>query len=136
TGDLYISIGGRGTRGAVYRIRYPQGIRAIDHAASAKLQVKPHSLDWQPERSRELLRKSTSADALERLRALVEIRRFRPRFTSDDVRSAVLANWDHADRYVRKAAAELVASLSNAERLAMTTRVHSPCQQTTLGLGS
>ncbi len=26
TGDLYVSIGGRGTRGAVYRIRYPAGL--------------------------------------------------------------------------------------------------------------
>jgi putative heme-binding domain-containing protein len=26
TGDLYVSIGGRGTRGAVYRIRYPAGM--------------------------------------------------------------------------------------------------------------
>ena len=35
TGDLYVSIGGRGTRGAVYRIRYPQGL-APDIAAKAK----------------------------------------------------------------------------------------------------
>jgi putative heme-binding domain-containing protein len=27
TGDLYVTIGGRGTRGAVYRIRYPAGLK-------------------------------------------------------------------------------------------------------------
>jgi putative heme-binding domain-containing protein len=47
TGDLYISIGGRGTRGAVYRIRYPKGVGAMDPAAVAKLQVKPRSPEWQ-----------------------------------------------------------------------------------------
>jgi putative membrane-bound dehydrogenase-like protein len=48
TGDLYISIGGRGTRGAVYRIRYPKGVGATDPAAVAKLGVKPRSPEWQP----------------------------------------------------------------------------------------
>src|SRR5262249_3625233 len=28
TGDMFISIGGRGTRGAVYRIRYPRGMKS------------------------------------------------------------------------------------------------------------
>ena len=28
TGDLYVSLGGRGTRGAVYRIRYPAGLKS------------------------------------------------------------------------------------------------------------
>lgn len=44
TGDLYISIGGRGTRGAVYRVRYPAGAKAIDPAAVAALQPRPRSL--------------------------------------------------------------------------------------------
>jgi putative membrane-bound dehydrogenase-like protein len=34
TGDLFVSIGGRGTRGAVYRIRYPKGM-TTDLAAEA-----------------------------------------------------------------------------------------------------
>jgi putative membrane-bound dehydrogenase-like protein len=136
TGDLYIAIGGRGTRGAVYRIRYPQGTRALDPTVIARLRVQPHSSDWQPERARELLQNATSTDALERLRALVEIRRFRPRFTSAEVLGAVLASWDHADRYVRKTAADLLASLSDDERRALTGRARSPLQQTTWGLAS
>jgi putative heme-binding domain-containing protein len=40
TGDLYVSIGGRGTRGGVYRIRHTQGVNAIDRAEVARLQPK------------------------------------------------------------------------------------------------
>lgn len=35
TGDLFVSIGGRGTRGAVYRIRYPKGLAGAKERASA-----------------------------------------------------------------------------------------------------
>src|SRR5207245_1798038 len=81
TGDLYISIGGRGTRGAVYRIRYPNGIHALDPAALSALRVQPSPSTWHPQSARELLEMSTSTDSLNRLRALVQIRRFRPQFT-------------------------------------------------------
>ena len=46
TGDLYIAIGGRGTRGAVYRIRYTAGIRKGKPTETAKLQPVPRSLAW------------------------------------------------------------------------------------------
>jgi putative membrane-bound dehydrogenase-like protein len=45
TGDLYISIGGRGTRGAVYRIRYPKGARTLTAAEQESLRIKPRSLE-------------------------------------------------------------------------------------------
>jgi putative membrane-bound dehydrogenase-like protein len=45
TGDLYISIGGRGTRGAVYRIRYPKGARTLTAAEQEALRIRPRSLD-------------------------------------------------------------------------------------------
>lgn len=41
TGDLFISVGGRGTRGAVYRVRYPEGLKTLDLEAVAALQPKP-----------------------------------------------------------------------------------------------
>jgi putative membrane-bound dehydrogenase-like protein len=50
TGDLYISIGGRGTRGAVYRIRYAKGARTMTAAEQEALRIKPRS----PERSNRL----------------------------------------------------------------------------------
>src|SRR5205085_658800 len=46
TGDLFISIGGRGTRGAVYRVRYPKGLPAVDRRQVAALQPPPRALDW------------------------------------------------------------------------------------------
>ena len=45
TGDLYISIGGRGTRGAVYRIRYPEGFKSCARPARPSPQPKSRSLD-------------------------------------------------------------------------------------------
>jgi putative membrane-bound dehydrogenase-like protein len=136
TGDLYISIGGRGTRGAVYRIRYPDGFRTMNPTAAAKLQPKPESSTWQPDRARELSKKAIGADALERLHALVEIRRYRPHFSDEEARAAVLANWDHPDRYVRKAAADLLASLDARERQILAGRAQNPLRQTTYGLAS
>jgi len=38
TGDLYVAIGGRGTRGAVYRVRHAEGLKSLDLAAVKKLQ--------------------------------------------------------------------------------------------------
>src|SRR5438128_2713618 len=67
TGDLYISIGGRGTRGAVYRIRYSPGLQTIDSDALAKLHVKPLSTTWQADLRRELLKRSAGSSAQERL---------------------------------------------------------------------
>src|SRR5579871_313543 len=136
TGDLYISIGGRGTRGAVYRIRYPQGTRSTDSAILAKLQIKPATSERRPERLRHLLAQSSSANALERLRALVDLRRFQPQFASEDLRTAVRTNWDHPDRTVRKAAADLLASLSKSAQRALTADVRCPLQQTTWGLAN
>jgi putative membrane-bound dehydrogenase-like protein len=45
TGDLYVSIGGRGTRGAVYRVRYTRGARTMTAAEQEALRIKPRSLD-------------------------------------------------------------------------------------------
>jgi putative heme-binding domain-containing protein len=37
TGDLFVSTGGRGTRGAVYRIRYPEGLAAARAAGETRI---------------------------------------------------------------------------------------------------
>jgi putative heme-binding domain-containing protein len=49
TGDLFVCIGGRGTRGAVYRIRYPDGIKQAKKE-SARWQMKHH--EWVPYRGK------------------------------------------------------------------------------------
>lgn len=136
TGDLYITIGGRGTRGAVYRIRYTKDDRSLDAAAPAKLGIRPFSSTWQPGLAPELLKKSCATDALERLRALVQIRRFHSNIPYEQVRRAVLANWDHPDRYVRKAAADLLAALDERLRRALADDARRPLQQMTWGLAS
>ncbi len=113
TGDLFLCIGGRGTRGAVYRIRYPKGVRPITAAERAALPVKSSSLDWQPTRSRELLQQAAASDAAGRLQALLAIRRHRTQFTSEQLQEVVRANWDHPDRYIRNTTAELLAGLDD-----------------------
>jgi putative membrane-bound dehydrogenase-like protein len=53
TGDLYISIGGRGTRGAVYRVHYKNSLPKIDHEAVKALQPR-HGPAGQRKQSRAL----------------------------------------------------------------------------------
>ncbi len=130
TGELYISIGGRGTRGGVYRIRYPQGAK-IDPAALAKMKVVQRSLDWNDGS----LRVAREGDPIGRLRALIEIRRNLSRVKSEDVLNAIQANWDHEDREVCRAAADLIAVLPQREREQLYTAAKKPRQQTTWCLG-
>jgi putative membrane-bound dehydrogenase-like protein len=42
TGDLFLSIGGRGTRGAVYRVRYPEGLAKAKAAGEIKIMPRDH----------------------------------------------------------------------------------------------
>src|SRR5262249_45196424 len=65
TGGLYVSVGGRGTRGGVYRIRYARD----DGRKSAPLAVRPSSLDWQPALHDEVLAALRDGDDPARLRA-------------------------------------------------------------------
>jgi len=48
TGDLFISVGGRGTRGGVYRVRYPKGINDTLVAETKKLQPAPRDVRFTP----------------------------------------------------------------------------------------
>jgi putative heme-binding domain-containing protein len=113
-GELFVSIGGRGTRGAVYRIRYAKNDRPIDPAEVAKWQPKPRSLDWREGLGEELLARATGDDAAARLQALTLLARHRPRMEREEVWKAVVANWDHPDRYVRLAALELATALGTS----------------------
>ncbi len=136
TGDLYVSIGGRGTRGAVYRIRHAKGMRPGIGAEAAQLRLPPRRLDWAPSRRGELLAKAQHEDARERLRGLVGLRRHRVQFTAEEIDAAIRLNWDHADRYVRKAAADLLAGVPEPRRLALGREALDSPQQATWGLGA
>ncbi len=119
TGELFVSIGGRGTRGAVYRIRYAKNDKAIDPQEVAKWQPKPRSLDWQPALAKELPEKARSGDAPERLRALTALHRFGDHFGAAERAEIIRDNTDHPDRYVRMVAAVLAsrpADLTSASR--------------------
>jgi putative membrane-bound dehydrogenase-like protein len=135
TGDLYISIGGRGTRGAVYRIRYPKGLGASPETAIS-LQPRPCSLDWRTGLEKELIRQATCPDALERLRALLAIRRHREHFKAEQLEAIIRANWDYADRYVRAAAADMIADLDERGRQDLAQQAQTSWQETAFGLGT
>jgi putative heme-binding domain-containing protein len=63
SGDLYVSIGGRGTRGAVYRVRYPS--RLPD---AKPLIVHPISISWTKEYPNDLTRDQVTS--LKRVRQI------------------------------------------------------------------
>jgi putative heme-binding domain-containing protein len=119
TGDLYLSIGGRGTRGAVYRVRHPQGLKGVSKEAAARWQPEPRSLDWQPGMQKALL---TGADAAHELRRLAVLRllvRHADQFSEEQRLKVIKANWVHADPYLRKAAADLIRTLPDERRGAL-----------------
>ncbi len=134
TGDLYVSIGGRGTRGAVYRVRYV-GSRPSPAPAVAP-PLPPYPLEWRPGMAGGLARDAASADPLIRLRALVAVRRHADRVDSAVVRAAVRANWDHPDRYVRNAAADLIPLLAGPGVRALGRDASGPLRQVTFCLGT
>jgi putative heme-binding domain-containing protein len=136
TGDLFICIGGRGTRGAVYRIRYPERAGKVDAAGLATLRVLPRSLAWSPELGAELMRDATGDDASRRLHALLSLRRHHDHCDANLLREAILANWAHPDRYVRMAAAELVGAMPEKDREALAREARTSQEAATVGLGT
>jgi putative heme-binding domain-containing protein len=135
TGDLFISIGGRGTRGAVYRVRYPERAGRRDLDGLAKLQVQPRSLQWQPRMKEDLLQDAISNNAARCLAALVALRRHHRALDAVHLEKAIGATWNHADRYIRRAAADLVALLEEKDREVLGKDAHTPLEESTYCLG-
>jgi putative heme-binding domain-containing protein len=134
TGDLFVSIGGRGTRGAVYRIRYPKGLSHIKPEDVARWQPKPRSLEWKPGAEKELLRRARSADLLERRRALALILRHRRHFDAAALETVIRASAGQTDRGLRQATAALLASLDAPTRLTVSERLQGSVAETVCGL--
>jgi putative heme-binding domain-containing protein len=126
TGDLYVSIGGRGTRGAVYRIRYAKGLTG----ASAAAPPTTRSLEWRPGAQAETVRRATGADLAERRRALADVWRHREHFRAEQIEQVVRANAGEADRLLRQATAALLTA--GQGRLAGLPR--GPAAATTVAL--
>jgi putative membrane-bound dehydrogenase-like protein len=128
TGDLFLSIGGRGTRGAVYRVRYAAGMKA----SSGKTTPLPQgTLSWCPGELPEVAGKLRSPDARDRLAALVHAARFRSQLEDPFVLEGIRANWDHPDRQVRRATSELVASLTGGQCERLLSQAATPRQSAT-----
>lgn len=128
-GDLLIAIGGRGTRGAIYRIQYVGPRERSDSANPPQTAVS--------ERPRDLVDVAMRGPPADRLRALQALRQAKGSLPKDELKRVVLANAGHADRYVRQASADLVGDLPSAERsawlaeaptvLAKATLLLAPC---------
>ena len=133
TGDLYVSIGGRGTRGAVYRIRYAKG----------RTESRPTSLSQGDNEERraesglapaQLVQQAPSSDLHERRRALDVLARRRDRFTLDQWATVIRANSRQTDRGLRQRTARLLASLDDGERRRIERPQDDPLAVITWGL--
>jgi putative heme-binding domain-containing protein len=131
SGDLYVSIGGRGTRGAVYRIRYAKGLPA--RAAQPKSTMR--SLDWRPGAQVSWIKQAAGPDLHERRRALELIRRHRGQFTTEQLAEVIRANSGQEDRGLRQAAAVLLAALDEKQHKQMDRPTDDPRAEVTHGLG-
>src|SRR5262249_3462057 len=131
TGDLYLSIGGRGTRGAVYRVRHIAGAKKLDPAEVKRWQPATRSLDWKAGLGKTLLAQAAGKDLHQRRRAPGLIRRQRAKFSASQVERAVRASAGSADRYLRQAAARLLLSLPEKEQERIGKLLKSPLERTT-----
>jgi putative heme-binding domain-containing protein len=133
TGDLYVSIGGRGTRGAVYRIRYVKG-----HSLSGRRKPPENSLRGltPPAQSApdKWFAQAASPDLHERRRALDWIRSHREQLTIARLERAIRANSGQADRGLRQATAALLASLDDTVRQNIHPPKDDPLSEITWGL--
>jgi putative membrane-bound dehydrogenase-like protein len=135
TGDLYIAMGGRGTRGAVYRIRYARGAGAFSAADVSRLRPKPRALEWQDSMARALPRQATGEAGADRLNDLQLLWRHRAHFSTSQLQQIVRGNWNHPDRAVRQAATALVASFATDDRLVLTRQASADSERITVWSG-
>ncbi|MBP3960807.1 c-type cytochrome [Gemmata sp. G18] len=117
TGELFVSIGGRGTRGGVYRITFDKG-----EAHPKPLPVAKRSLDYAKASAEQWLtaaepnpRKpaNTAEDLRKRRHALEMMARYREKMSwSDALIDAVKSNLASADPLMRAAAARAAVALA------------------------
>jgi putative heme-binding domain-containing protein len=134
TGDLFVSIGGRGTRGAVYRIRYPKGLADAKAADVASMQPRHRSLDWQKDSQKEILQRARGTDLHDRRHALDAILRNRSHFAAEQVAQAIRDNSGHPDRGLRQTAATLFLTLEARDRQPLANGLTEPRAAITLAL--
>jgi len=106
TGELFVSIGGRGTRGAVYRVRCDRG-----EAKPKPLPVAQRSLDHSPETIKTWYKDATGDDLLKGRFALELMHRWREKLGwGQPLFDAVKPNLSHTDPLIRAAAGRLAVA--------------------------
>lgn len=120
TGDLYVSIGGRGTRGGVYRVRWAK--RAPSEPAPTPLLVARRPLDGTAKDDQRLHTQATTGTMADRLAALQRLYRHAERGELRWLEDAARRNLQGDDRAVRLAAADLLRALDRHGRLRLDDR--------------
>ncbi len=134
TGDLFVSIGGRGTRGAIYRIRHPEGLKKLRTERILGKVSAPLTLDWEPDRSADWLRQATDADLHQRRRALEYLTRYAAKYAVSDLVAVVRENLRSDDRLIRQATARLIGQVSADDRAKVAVGVTEAGSRVTLAL--
>ena len=140
TGDLFIAIGGRGTRGAVYRVRYvgsgsgpsAQAQRANQISSSAPAQTTQHSLERPNKGFADIITACGSENPAEQLAAFQTLLRFHNDLSPEQIRTAGKAAGHGSDRYVRQAAASLLSNLDAAALAQLDKSIQNDAERATL----
>ena len=98
TGELFICIGGRGTKGSVFRIKHK-----TNPISASALPYKVQIIN--PEKA--LITATSSANLLERRKA-IEFLRFETALAPESINKIFSANADHPDRFIRYATTKLI----------------------------
>jgi putative membrane-bound dehydrogenase-like protein len=128
TGDLFIAIGGRGTRGAVYRVRFAMG---IGMAKPIVAEVRPNS--QKADDPAALADRAANGDAAGRLHALAALHKCFAEVSLESRERVIRANWNQSDRYLRAATARLIALLDLPACRHLAGMAEKPFEQVTLG---
>jgi putative heme-binding domain-containing protein len=158
TGDLFISIGGRGTRGAVYRVHWNQ-TEPIDpadtherrepivnsHTGRLEERLRPpeelqpkseFGVEWKNEYLNSLPQLAISLLPNERrLRALVEIRRHHAQFPGQVLANVVRSTWGLDDSQIVTAIGDLISILPADQRQLLLKEAQTPWTWIVMGLG-
>jgi putative heme-binding domain-containing protein len=134
-GDLFVSIGGRGTRGAVYRIRYPKGVDGVKPDEVAKWQPAARSLEWKEDSGPALIEQAARGEPFERLHALTAMLRHREHFDAAQLEAVVKSNAGSSDRALCQTTAALVAHLDERDQERLVRLLRKDAEVATVGLG-
>ncbi len=127
TGELFVSIGGRGTRGGVFRIRYEKGDANPKPIPTAK-----RSLEWDANALKGWYADAVGDDVPKRRRALELLLRWREKIGyGEPLFDVVRENLSHEDPLVRAAAGRLAAAAATP-----TSDITDPQAQVTLALAN